>query len=148
MRMACCWWLVCSAFLVLAAVAGPSLGQPIQDSDLGDMPERLRELLLIRRLVSNLNSAEAAIPDALPGIRGQSYLEHELEQLAKASAAAIDFRGLRVSRRAIRSYCSTNPDRQCRSFCFNLGDAACAEGDIGGNGEDSHFLASGNTPGK
>lgn len=124
--------------------------QPIQESEVAAMPVRLRELLLVRRLISSLRAAEA-LPElqARPAQGISPYsLERELEALSKAAAAQLDFRNLRVSKKSIRSFCSTNPDRQCRNFCFNLGDSACSDGDLGGNGEDSKFLSGGMTPGK
>ncbi|XP_042227908.1 uncharacterized protein LOC121870205 [Homarus americanus] len=141
-------WCLLSATLLLWVTLAVPHPHPIQESDSAEIPERLRELLLIRRLISTLNGWDGSSPtDVQPGMR-ESSLQHELDQLGKASAANIDFRNLRVTGRSIRSFCSTNTDRQCRNFCFNLGDPACAEGDMGGNGEDSNFLGGANTPGK
>ncbi|XP_042884159.1 uncharacterized protein LOC122260814 isoform X2 [Penaeus japonicus] len=53
---------VCFMFTVLLTLTGLSLSahvQPVQDSDLSTVPERLREFLLIRRLINNLHAAEA-----------------------------------------------------------------------------------------
>ncbi|XP_063611617.1 uncharacterized protein LOC134785249 [Penaeus indicus] len=117
--------------------------------ELSSVPERLREFLLIRRLINNLKAAEAGheIPAAVED-PSRIRLEHELQMLAKAHEADMDFEDLHVSTRAVRSFCAGNSSRQCRSFCFNLGDRACSDGDIGGNGEDSHFIESGMNPGK
>ncbi|XP_042884157.1 uncharacterized protein LOC122260814 isoform X1 [Penaeus japonicus] len=143
---------VCFMFTVLLTLTGLSLSahvQPVQDSDLSTVPERLREFLLIRRLINNLHAAEAG--QEIPAVvedPTRIRLEHELQMLAKAHEADMDFGELRVSRRAIRSFCAGNSSRQCRSFCFNLGDRSCSDGDVGGNGEDSHFIESGMNPGK
>ncbi|XP_071549126.1 uncharacterized protein [Panulirus ornatus] len=139
-------WVVCVAVLAMAALVSSTHVQPIQDSEVAEVPERLRELLLIRRLISSLSGVEA-LPPAQPAIRDSS-LDQEVAQLARASAANMDLRSVRVSKRALQAYCSSSGDRQCRGLCFNLGDPSCAEGDIGGNGEDAFFLAGGNTPGK
>ncbi|XP_066977957.1 uncharacterized protein [Macrobrachium rosenbergii] len=149
MRQGC--WVACFSLLAMVAAAFSAHVQPVPESDVGEIPERLRELLLVRRLISSLNPAEA-LPElqAQPAQAISHYnLKKDLETLSKAAAADIDFRALRVSKRSIRSFCSSNnSNRQCRSFCFNLGDSACADGDLGGNGEDSKFLSGGLTPGK
>ncbi|XP_068233829.1 uncharacterized protein [Palaemon carinicauda] len=148
MRHSC--WLVCLSVLAMVATTFSAHVQSVAESDVVEIPERLRELLLVRRLISSLNAAEA-LPEvqAQPAQAISHYnLEKDLENLSKAVAADLDFRALRVSKRSIRSFCSSNSSRQCRSFCFNIGDSACADGDLGGNGEDSKFLTGGMTPGK
>ncbi|XP_064108542.1 uncharacterized protein LOC135216924 [Macrobrachium nipponense] len=151
MRHGC--WLACFSLLAMVAASFSAHVQPVSESDVGEIPERLRELLLVQRLISSLNPAEA-LPELQAQVQLSSSSSHynlkkDLETLSKAAAADIDFRALRVSKRSIRSFCSGNAsNRQCRSFCFNLGDSACADGDLGGNGEDSKFLSGGMTPGK
>ncbi|XP_047494368.1 uncharacterized protein LOC125042640 [Penaeus chinensis] len=142
-------FLMFTALLALVGLVVSAHVQPVQESELSSVPERLREFLLIRRLINNLKAAEAGheIPAAVED-PSRIRLEHELQMLAKALEADMDFEDLHVSTRAVRSFCAGNGSRQCRSFCFNLGDRACSDGDIGGNGEDSHFIESGMNPGK
>nr|XP_027228485.1 uncharacterized protein LOC113820349 isoform X1 [Penaeus vannamei] len=105
-------------FTVLLGLIGLTLSahvQPIQESELSSVPERLREFLLIRRLINNLKVVEAGheIPAAVED-PSRIRLEHELQMLAKALEADMDFEDLHVSTRAVRSFCAGNGSRQCR----------------------------------
>lgn len=57
MRHGC--WLVCFSVMAMVATVFAAHVQPIQESEVAEMPERLRELLLVRRLISSLRAAEA-----------------------------------------------------------------------------------------
>ncbi|XP_068233828.1 uncharacterized protein [Palaemon carinicauda] len=64
MRHSC--WLVCLSVLAMVATTFSAHVQSVAESDVVEIPERLRELLLVRRLISSLNAAEA-----LPEVQAQ-----------------------------------------------------------------------------
>ncbi|KAK8721787.1 hypothetical protein OTU49_012572 [Cherax quadricarinatus] len=59
----CCLMLMTSLLML-------SMGHTIQESEMIDLPQRLQELLLIRRLINNMNAAEAAMTrDSQPDVK-------------------------------------------------------------------------------
>ncbi|XP_076029235.1 uncharacterized protein LOC143018058 isoform X2 [Oratosquilla oratoria] len=146
--MLACW----AGFLLLVSFASSASSArltPIGESDMVGLPERLRDLVLLRRLVYGPEVAAGPEPaeSSVPIVRVDDTA-YELDLLRRASDANIQFRDLKVSPGGVKMYCQMYAvDQQCRS-CITMGDKSCSQGDIGNNGEDSDFINGGFNPGK
>nr|QBX89032.1 diuretic hormone 31 [Nephrops norvegicus] len=104
-------WLVLMGVITLATPHP----HPIQESDSGEIPQRLRELLLIRRLISTLNAAESD-DVALPYGQQQPMMRKRTCYLNAGLSHGCDYKDL-VGATAEKNYWDSlsSPGRKKRS---------------------------------